>query len=162
MLKNKKILKLLKLPVAKVEIEDSQQGLLKALLWYNGSLRPILGPAPSSMIPLNLMAAAFMHTHTDASMRILHGYTSLGLIPGLFTVILMYLKKIRLELVITVLAVNLIFLVVNTLIATSTLNMPYGQLFHALISATILGNFFLTNWLNKLSAEQLMKEPIEK
>ncbi|MBD2319695.1 hypothetical protein [Phormidium tenue] len=156
------MLKLFKFPVAKVGIEDSQQGLLKALLWYNGSLRPLFGPSPSSMIPLNLMAAAFIHTHTDASMRILHGYTSLGLIPGLFTVILMLLKKIRLKLVITVLAVNAIFLIVNTLVAVSAIDMPYGQVFHALISAIILGNFFLTNWLNKLSAEQPMKESIEK
>jgi hypothetical protein len=155
------MLKLFKLPVTKAGIEDSQQGLLKALLWYNGSLRPVFGPTPSAMIPLNLMAAAFIHTHTDASMRILHGYTSLGLIPGLFTVILMHLKKIRLGLIIIVLAVNVIFFLVNTLIAVSAIDMPYGQLFHALISVIILGNFFLTNWLNTLSSEPPMKETME-
>ena len=61
--------------------------LLRGSTWLNGPapLRHLLGPYPGALISLNLLAGLFVHAHSDASMRILHGYSSIGLIPGLLT-----------------------------------------------------------------------------
>jgi hypothetical protein len=70
-----------RLPKPKLDLENAS--LVKALHWYNGPARKIFGPEPGALIPLNLMAAIFSHSHNDVSMRILHGYPSIGLLPGL-------------------------------------------------------------------------------
>ena len=45
------------------------------------------GHALVFLITLNLLAAFSPHSHSDVSMRILHAYNSLGLIPGILACI---------------------------------------------------------------------------
>ena len=61
---------------------------LQLAMWLQGNSRQFLGPNVSALVPLNLLAAAFTHSHSDVSMRILHGYSDLGLIFGSFVSIL--------------------------------------------------------------------------
>ena len=53
--------------------------------WFFGKAREFFGPEPGALVPLNILAAFFAHEHSDASMRILHGYTSIGLVIGIFS-----------------------------------------------------------------------------
>ena len=52
--------------------------------WFFGKAREFFGPEPGALVPLNILAAFFAHEHSDASMRILHGYTSIGLVIGIW------------------------------------------------------------------------------
>lgn len=68
--------------------------LLQQTMWLQGSSRHFLGPNVSALVPINILAAAFMHSHSDVSMRILHGYSDLGLIFGGFgSVVLLLLQS---------------------------------------------------------------------
>ena len=53
---------------------------LQQAMWLQGNSRHFLGPNVTALVPLNLLAAAFTHSHSDASMRILLGYSYLGLV----------------------------------------------------------------------------------
>ena len=76
-------------------------------------------------------------------MRILHGYTSIGLIPGLLTCLL----AIRLMpqahhwpkagLALLWLLANALLLVVNTWIAVQGMDIPNGNLFHLALAVVI-------------------------
>ena len=59
----------------------------KLVNWLNGTSRQFLGPQPGSLVPLNLLGALFPHSHSEVSMRILHGYTSIGIIFGILSTI---------------------------------------------------------------------------
>ena len=50
----------------------------KTVNWLFGSSRQFLGPQPGALVPLNLLGALFVHSHSEASMRILHAYTSIA------------------------------------------------------------------------------------
>lgn len=125
--------------------------LLRGALWMNGAapLRHALGPYPGALISLNLLAALFSHAHSDASMRILHGYSSIGLIPGLLTCGLSvrlalrdrYLAKLGLAVI--WLLINSVLLAVNTWIAFQGMGIPKGNLFHFALAAAIAINLRL-------------------
>ena len=119
--------------------------LLRGSTWLNGPapLRHLLGPYPGALISLNLLAALFSHAHSDASMRILHGYTSIGLIPGLLTCLLAIRLMLQAHhwpkagLAVLWLLANALLLVVNTWIALQGMDIANGNLFHLALAVAI-------------------------
>lgn len=113
-------------------------------------LRSALGPYPGGLISLNLLAALFSHAHSDASMRILHGYSSIGLIPGLLTcalavgLMLNHRQLAKFTLAVIWLLINGILLFVNTWIAFQGMGIPNGNLFHLALAAALAINLRLT------------------
>ena len=130
--------------------------LLRGSTWLNGPapLRHLLGPYPGALISLNLLAALFSHAHSDASMRILHGYTSIGLIPGLLTCLLAIRLMLQAHhwpkavLAVLWLLANALLLVVNTWIAFQGMDIPNGNLFHLALAVVIGVNLRLA-WFFK-------------
>ena len=112
-------------------------------------LRHALGPYPGALISLNLLAALFSHAHSDASMRILHGYSSIGLIPGLLSCGLAFRLVLRdrhfPKLVIAAIwfLINGVLLAVNTWIAFQGMGIPKGNVFHLALAAAIAINLRL-------------------
>ena len=112
-------------------------------------LRHALGPYPGALISLNLLAALFSHAHSDASMRILHGYSSIGLIPGLLTcglavgLMLKDRQHAKFALAVIWFLINGLLLVVNTWIAFQGMGIPNGNLFHLALAAAIAINLRL-------------------
>ena len=125
--------------------------LLRGALWMNGPapLRHTPGPYPGALISLNLLAALFSHAHSDASMRILHGYSSIGLIPGLLTcglavrLVLRDRRFVRLGVAVIWFLINSLLLGVNTWIAFQGMGIPNGNLFHLALGAAIAINLRL-------------------
>ena len=115
--------------------------------WLFGRERNFFGPQPGSLVPLNILAAFFSHQHSDASMRILHGYTSIGLLIGIFSAfsILVYIrskfKKIRIF--IPLLIINVWAFYTNTWVAINGMGIPYGRQFHVFLAVLIIFNFFI-------------------
>ena len=115
--------------------------------WLFGRERNFFGPQPGSLVPLNILAAFFSHQHSDASMRILHGYTSIGLIIGIFSAfsILVYIrskfKKIRIF--VPLLIINVWAFYTNTWVAINGMGIPYGRQFHVFLAVLIIFNFFI-------------------
>ena len=112
--------------------------------WLIGSTRDFFGPEPPVLVPLNILAAFFTHEHSDASMRILHGYTSIGLIIGIFSAfsILVYIrskfKKIRIF--VPLLIINVWAFYTNTWVAINGMGIPYGRQFHIFLAVLIIFN----------------------
>ena len=115
--------------------------------WLFGRERNFFGPQPGSLVPLNILAAFFSHQHSDASMRILHGYTSIGLLIGIFSAfsILVYIrskfKKIRIF--IPLLIINVWAFYTNTWVAINGMGIPFGRQFHVFLAVLIIFNFFI-------------------
>ena len=115
--------------------------------WLFGRERNFFGPQPGSLVPLNILAAFFSHQHSDASMRILHGYTSIGLIIGIFSAfsILVYIrskfKKIRIF--VPLLIINVWAFYTNTWVAINGMGIPYGRQFHVFLAVLMIFNFFI-------------------
>ena len=115
--------------------------------WLFGRERNFFGPQPGSLVPLNILAAFFSHQHSDASMRILHGYTSIGLLIGIFSAfsILVYIrskfKKIRIF--VPLLIINVWAFYTNTWVAINGMGIPYGRQFHVFLAVLIIFNFFI-------------------
>ena len=115
--------------------------------WLFGRERNFLGPQPGSLVPLNILAAFFSHQHSDASMRILHGYTSIGLIIGIFSTFSILvnvrsrLKKIRVF--VPLLIINIWAFYTNTWVAINGMGIPYGRQFHVFLAVLIIFNFFI-------------------
>ena len=115
--------------------------------WLFGRERNFFGPQPGSLVPLNILAAFFSHQHSDASMRILHGYTSIGLLIGIFSAfsILVYIrskfKKIRIF--IPLLIINVWAFYTNTWVAINGMGIPYGRQFHVFLAVLMIFNFFI-------------------
>ena len=115
--------------------------------WFFGKAREFFGPEPGALVPLNILAAFFAHEHSDASMRILHGYTSIGLVIGIFSAfsILMNIrskfKKIRVF--IPLLIINVWAFYVNTWVAINGMGIPYGKQFHIFLAVLIIANYFV-------------------
>ena len=95
--------------------------------------RHFLGPNVTALVPLNLLAAAFTHSHSDVSMRIQHGqhgYSDLGLVFGVYGALVLLLlqsnalKKLLLALL---LVCNIAFFVVNTWITVNGMGIPFGS-----------------------------------
>jgi len=125
--------------------------LLRGSGWLNGTnnMRGLLGPYPGFLITLNLLAAFFPHSHSDVSMRILHAYTSLGLIPGILACVFwiqsrafsvgigfVFIKCLWL-------AINILFFCVNSWIVFNGMGIKHGDLFHLFLAAIIAVNLRL-------------------
>ena len=110
--------------------------------WFFGKAREFFGPEPGALVPLNILAAFFAHEHSDASMRILHGYTSIGLVIGIFSAFSIFMnirskfKKIRVF--VPLLIINLWAFYVNTWVAINGMGIPYGKQFHIFLAILIL------------------------
>ena len=115
--------------------------------WLFGRERNFFGPQPGSLVPLNILAAFFSHQHSDASMRILHGYTSIGLIIGIFSAFSILVnirskfKKIRIF--VPLLLINVWSFYTNTWVAINGMGIPYGRQFHVFLAVLIIFNFFI-------------------
>ena len=110
-------------------------------------LEIFFGPEPPVLVPLNILAAFFTHEHSDASMRILHGYTSIGLIIGIFSTFSILvnvrsrLKKIRVF--VPLLIINIWAFYMNTWVAINGMGIPYGKQFHIFLAILIIANYFV-------------------
>ena len=115
--------------------------------WFFGKSREFFGPEPGALVPLNILAAFFAHEHSDASMRILHGYTSIGLVIGIFSAFSIFinirskLKKIRVF--VPLLIINVWAFYVNTWVAINGMGIPYGKQFHIFLAILIIANYFV-------------------
>ena len=115
--------------------------------WFFGKAREFFGPEPGALVPLNILAAFFAHEHSDASMRILHGYTSIGLVIGIFSAFSIFMnirsrfKKIRVF--VPLLIINLWAFYVNTWVAINGMGIPYGKQFHIFLAILIIANYFV-------------------
>ena len=115
--------------------------------WFFGKAREFFGPEPGALVPLNFLAAFFAHEHSDASMRILHGYTSIGLVIGIFSAFSIFInirskiKKIRVF--VPLLAINVWAFYVNTWVAINGMGIPYGKQFHIFLAILIIANYFV-------------------
>ena len=122
--------------------------------WLFGRERNFFGPQPGSLVPLNILAAFFSHQHSDASMRILHGYTSIGLIIGIFSAFSILVnirskfKKIRIF--VPLLMINVWAIYTNTWVAINGMGIPYGRQFHVFLAVLIIFNFFIFRKYTKL------------
>jgi len=135
-----------------LKIYYSMRKQLQHAAWLHGGLRQFFGPQVGTLVPLNLLAAAFTHSHSDTSMRMLHGYSSLGLLIGVYScvaLISIQLNLTRKLLATILLAVNIIFLYVNTWITAKGMGIPYGRLFHVLLAILLTVNFVATNQSHK-------------
>ena len=115
--------------------------------WFFGKAREFFGPEPGALVPLNILAAFFAHEHSDASMRILHGYTSIGLVIGIFSAFSIFMnirskfKKIRVF--VPLLIINVWAFYVNTWVAINGMGIPYGKQFHIFLAILIIANYFV-------------------
>ena len=115
--------------------------------WIFGKAREFFGPEPGALVPLNILAAFFAHEHSDASMRILHGYTSIGLVIGIFSAFSIFMnirskfKKIRVF--VPLLIINVWAFYVNTWVAINGMGIPYGKQFHIFLAILIIANYFV-------------------
>ncbi len=115
--------------------------------WFFGNAREFFGPEPGALVPLNILAAFFAHEHSDASMRILHGYTSIGLVIGIFSAFSIFknirskFKKIRVF--IPLLIINVWAFYTNTWVAINGMGIPYGKQFHIFLAILIIVNYFV-------------------
>ena len=106
--------------------------------WFFGKSREFFGPEPGALVPLNILAAFFAHEHSDASMRILHGYTSIGLVIGIFSAFSIFMnirskfKKIRVF--VPLLIINASAFYINTWVAINGMGIPYGKQFHIFLA----------------------------
>ena len=122
--------------------------------WFFGKAREFFGPEPGALVPLNILAAFFAHEHSDASMRILHGYTSIGLVIGIFSAFSIFinirskLKKIRVF--VPLLIINVWAFYVNTWVAINGMGIPYGKQFHIFLAILIITNYFVFRRYTKL------------
>ena len=118
-----------------------------AVNWFFGKAREFFGPEPGALVPLNILAAFFAHEHSDASMRILHGYTSIGLVIGIFSAFSIFInirskfKKIRVF--VPLLIINVWAFYVNTWVAINGMGIPYGKQFHIFLAILIIANYFV-------------------
>tara|TARA_B100000212_G_scaffold241850_1_gene184351 strand:+ start:105 stop:512 length:408 start_codon:yes stop_codon:yes gene_type:complete len=115
--------------------------------WFFGKAREFFGPEPGALVPLNILAAFFAHEHSDASMRILHGYTSIGLVIGIFSAfsILMNIRSIfkKIRVFVPLLIINLWAFYANTWVAINGMGIPYGKQFHIFLAILIIANYFV-------------------
>ena len=115
--------------------------------WLFGRERNFFGPQPGSLVPLNILAAFFSHQHSDASMRILHGYTSIGLIIGIFSAFSILVnirsKFKKICIFVPLLIINVWAFYTNTWVAINGMGIPYGRQFHVFLAVLIIFYFFI-------------------
>ena len=115
--------------------------------WFFGKAREFFGPEPGALVPLNILAAFFAHEHSDASMRILHGYTSIGLVIGIFSAFSIFMNirsKFKIiRVFVPLLIINVWAFYVNTWVAINGMGIPYGKQFHIFLAILIIANYFV-------------------
>ena len=115
--------------------------------WFFGKAREFFGPEPGALVPLNILAAFFAHEHSDASMRILHGYTSIGLVIGIFSAFSIFInirsKFKKMRVFVPLLIINVWAFYVNTWVAINGMGIPYGKQFHIFLAILIIANYFV-------------------
>ena len=98
----------------------------------------------SLLIPVNLWAAITPHLHSDVSMRILHGASTLLLLPLLFT---LWNDRRQLQAIPTIVlgVFAVVMVVVNSWITAMGMGVEFGWLDHVLLAAAELSvvAFFL-------------------
>jgi len=85
-------------------------------------------------------------------MRMLHGYSSLGLLIGVYSSVALIFIQLNLGrklLASFLLTVNIIFLYINTWIAVKGMGIPYGRMFHVLLAILLTVNFVATSQSHK-------------
>tara|TARA_B100002051_G_C16687075_1_gene613232 strand:+ start:519 stop:953 length:435 start_codon:yes stop_codon:yes gene_type:complete len=115
---------------------------MKQAMWLQGNPRHFLGPNVTALVPLNLLAATSTHSHSDAEMRILHGYSDLGIVFGVYgaVVLLLLQSNVLKKLLFALLLVgNIAFFVVNTWITMNGICITFGSQFHLALSAIFCG-----------------------
>ena len=130
---------------------------LQQSMWLQGNSRHFLGPNVTALVPLNLLAAAFTHSHSDASMRILHGYSDLGLVFGFYGSVVLLLSQsnvLKRFLFALLLVINIALFVVNTWITVNGMGIPFGSQFHLALSLIFAANYFLTSRAHRRSASK--------
>ena len=121
---------------------------LQQAMWLQGSSRHFLGPNVTALVPLNLFAAAFTHSHSDASMRILHGYSDLGLVFGIYGAVVLFFLQASVAnkfIYSFLIASNIYLFVINTWITVNGMGIPLGALFHLALAAVFTANYHLTS-----------------
>ena len=115
--------------------------------WLFGRERNFFGPQPGSLVPLNILAAFFSHQHSDASMRILHGYTSIGLLIGIlssFSILINIRSKFKkIRIFVPLFIINVWAFYTNTWVAINGMGIPYGRQFHIFLAILIILNYFI-------------------
>ena len=115
--------------------------------WFFGKAREFFGPEPGALVPLNILAAFFAHEHSDASMRILHGYTSIGLVIGIFSAFSIFMnirsKFKKIGVFVPLIIINVWAFYVNTWVAINGMGIPYGKQFHIFLAILIIANYFV-------------------
>ena len=130
--------------------------LLQGAQWLHGTPKEFLGPKISSLVPLNFFGGVFAHSHSDAAMRILHGYTSLGLLYvaySLIVVISMRLTPITTRAGYSILlAISITCLYANAWITINGMGIPYGRQFHFFLALLFATNYFVVQNASKKMA----------
>ena len=125
----------------------------KTVKWLYGSSRQFLGPQPGALVPLNLLGALFVHGHSEASMRILHGYTSIGIGFGILSTIWL-LKNFSFIVsrffFLVIFVINIWAFYLNSWIALNGMGIPYGRLFHIFLAILISINFAIFQKYSKI------------
>ena len=81
-------------------------------------------------------------------MRILHGYSDLGLVFGVYgaVVLLLLQSNVLKKLLFALLLVgNIAFFVINIWITMNGMGIPFGSQFHLALAAIFAANYFLTS-----------------
>ena len=109
----------------------------------------------SLLVPANLWASITPHLHSDLSMRLLHGVSTLVLLPPLFSMWRQRRKIQRLPALLLA-SFSLVLIVVNTHIAAVGMGVRYGWIDHLFLSIACLAvlAFYLLNDGEDKLAEQ--------
>ena len=100
----------------------------------------------SLLVPANLWASITPHLHSDLSMRLLHGVSTVVLVPPLLS---MWRQRRRIQRLPTLLlaSFSLVLIVVNTHIAAVGMGVRYGWVDHLFLAIACLAvlAFYLLN-----------------
>jgi len=102
--------------------------------------------AATLLIPINIWAAITPHLHSDISMRILHGASSLVLVPVLFSLWRLR-RNLQLGLAVVFAVFLVVMVVVNTWITINGMGVELGWLDHLFLSlaASSVVAFYFTS-----------------
>ena len=109
----------------------------------------------SLLVPANLWASITPHLHSDLSMRLLHGVSTLVLLPPLFSMWHQRRQIHRLPALLLT-SFSLVLIVVNTHIAAVGMGVRYGWVDHLFLAIACLAvlAFYLLNDAEDELAEQ--------
>ena len=110
----------------------------------------------SLLVPANLWASITPHLHSDLSMRLLHGVSTLVLMPPLFS---MWRQRRQIQRLPALLlaSFSLVLIVVNTHIAAVGMGVRYGwidHLFLAIASLAVLAFYLLNDAEDELEEQE--------